>query len=30
MTEEQVSESIEKLKRSGDIYEPKRGFISKI
>ncbi len=25
-----INESIEKLKRSGDIYEPKRGFISKI
>lgn len=27
---DKISESIEKLKRSGDIYEPKRGFISKI
>ncbi|MGM5485343.1 MAG: LAGLIDADG family homing endonuclease [Nanobdellota archaeon] len=30
MTEEKVEESIEKLKRSGDIFEPRRGFISKI
>ncbi len=28
--EDQVVEIIEKLKRSGDIYEPKKGFISKI
>ncbi len=28
--EEQVEEIIEKLRRSGDIFEPKRGFISKI
>ncbi|MFC1691564.1 minichromosome maintenance protein MCM [Nanoarchaeota archaeon] len=28
--EEQAEESIEKLKRSGDIYEPRRGFISRI
>ena len=28
--EDKVSEVIEKLKRSGDIYEPKKGFISKI
>ncbi len=28
--EDKIGESIEKLKRSGDIYEPKRGFISKI
>jgi len=25
-----VDEAIEKLKRSGDIFEPKRGFISRI
>ncbi|MFW6230825.1 MAG: minichromosome maintenance protein MCM [Nanoarchaeota archaeon] len=30
ISEEQVRESIERLKRSGDIYEPKRGFISRI
>ncbi|MBS3130974.1 minichromosome maintenance protein MCM [Candidatus Woesearchaeota archaeon] len=28
--EERVEESIEKLKRSGDIFEPRRGFISRI
>lgn len=28
--EDKVVEIIEKLKRSGDIYEPKKGFISKI
>ena len=28
--EEDVEEAIEKLKRSGDIFEPKRGFISRI
>jgi len=28
--EAQVEESIEKLKRSGDIFEPKSGFISKL
>ncbi len=28
--EDKVMEVIEKLKRSGDIYEPKKGFISKI
>ena len=28
--EDKVLEVIEKLKRSGDIYEPKKGFISKI
>ncbi|MBW3012390.1 minichromosome maintenance protein MCM [Candidatus Woesearchaeota archaeon] len=27
---EKVEETIEKLKRSGDIFEPKRGFISKL
>ncbi len=30
MDEEKVIEAIEKLKRSGDIFEPKRGSISKI
>ena len=28
--EEKIVETIEKLKRSGDLFEPKRGFISKI
>ena len=30
ITEEQVEETIEKLKRSGDIFEPRRGFLSRI
>lgn len=30
LTEDTVLEVVEKLKRSGDIYEPKKGFISKI
>lgn len=30
MSEEDVEASIEKLKRSGDVFEPRRGFISKI
>ena len=30
MNEDEITDSIEKLKRSGDIYEPKRGFIQKI
>ena len=30
INEDTVAEAIEKLKRSGDIFEPKRGFISKI
>jgi replicative DNA helicase Mcm len=30
ISEEKVDEAIEKLKRSGDIFEPKRGFIQKI
>ncbi|MBN2567164.1 minichromosome maintenance protein MCM [Candidatus Woesearchaeota archaeon] len=30
MSEEAVEESIEKLKRSGDIFEPRKGFIQKI
>ncbi|MBR9677625.1 minichromosome maintenance protein MCM [Candidatus Woesearchaeota archaeon] len=30
LDEEKVYEAIEKLKRSGDIFEPKRGFIQKI
>jgi replicative DNA helicase Mcm len=30
ITEEQVEEAIEKLKRSGDLFEPRRGFISRI
>jgi len=28
--EEKVEEVIEKLRRSGDIFEPRRGFVSKI
>jgi replicative DNA helicase Mcm len=28
--EDEVEEAIEKLKRSGDIFEPKRGFLSRI
>ncbi len=28
--EDKVEESLEKLKRSGDVFEPRRGFISKI
>ncbi|MCF7861076.1 minichromosome maintenance protein MCM [Candidatus Woesearchaeota archaeon] len=30
LSEDQVEEGIEKLKRGGDIFEPRRGFISKI
>ena len=30
IVEEQVEEAIEKLKRSGDLFEPRRGFISRI
>lgn len=30
MPEEEITEVIDKLKRSGDIFEPKRGFIQKI
>lgn len=30
ITESQVEEIIEKLKREGEVYEPRRGFISKI
>lgn len=30
LKEEEVEEAIEKLRRSGDIFEPKRGFISKL
>ncbi len=30
MEEDKVEEAIEKLKRSGDIFEPKRGFISRL
>lgn len=30
ISEDKVEEILEKLKRSGDIFEPKRGFISKI
>ena len=28
--EDKVEESLEKLKRSGDVFEPRRGFISRI
>ena len=30
MEEDEIDSAIEKLKRSGDIFEPKRGFISRI
>lgn len=30
LTEQQVEEVLEKMKRSGDLFEPKQGFISKI
>lgn len=30
MTESEVEELIQKLKRAGDVYEPKHGFVSKI
>jgi replicative DNA helicase Mcm len=30
VSEDKIEEILEKLKRSGDIFEPKRGFISKI
>lgn len=30
LSEDDIEETIEKLKRSGDIFEPKRGYISKI
>ena len=30
ISESQVEEIIEKLKREGEVYEPRRGFISKI
>ena len=30
LTKEKVDETIEKLKRAGEIYEPKREFIQKI
>ena len=30
ISESQVEEILEKLKREGEIYEPRRGFISKI
>lgn len=30
LTQEQIEEIIQKLSRSGDIYEPKRGFVSKL
>ena len=28
--EEDIKEAIEKLKRSGDLFEPRNGFISRI
>ena len=30
IAEDKVNESIEKLKRSGDIYEPRHGFVSRV
>ena len=30
LDEDKVEESLERLKRSGDVYEPKRGFIGKL
>jgi len=30
MSEDKVEEAIERLKRSGDVFEPRRGFISRI
>jgi replicative DNA helicase Mcm len=30
MDEDKVEEALERLKRSGDVYEPRRGFVSKI
>jgi len=30
MEEDKVEEAIERLKRSGDLFEPRRGFLSKI
>ena len=30
LNDEKVNESIEKLKRSGDIFEPRKGFISRL
>jgi len=30
VTEQKLDEAISKLKRSGDIFEPKRGFLQKI
>ncbi len=30
LSDEKVNESIEKLKRSGDIFEPRKGFISRL
>ena len=30
MSEDKVEEALEKLKRGGDIFEPKRGFISRL
>jgi len=30
LSDAEVEEMIQKLKRSGDIFEPRRGFISKL
>ena len=30
ISEDKVEESLEKLKRTGDIFEPRRGFVQKI
>ncbi|MEM2772672.1 MAG: hypothetical protein QXR88_02385, partial [Candidatus Pacearchaeota archaeon] len=30
INEDEIDEIIDKLKRSGDIYEPKKGYIEKI
>jgi hypothetical protein len=30
LSDEDINEVIDKLKRSGDVFEPKRGFIQKI
>jgi replicative DNA helicase Mcm len=30
LSEDKVMESLEKLKRSGDLFEPRKGFISRI
>ena len=30
LDEDKVEEALERLKRSGDVFEPRRGFVSKI